>query len=57
MNISGVQLFRNAMIEGLLKKDIEQYGLLKITDKGKEFYTKLHMKLAVAVDTNFDNLK
>jgi|LakMenE18May11ns_1017448.scaffolds.fasta_scaffold9922683_1 ATP-dependent DNA helicase RecQ len=48
-------IIRNAMIEGLLKKDIEQYGLLKITDKGKEFLQKPY-EIAVAVDTDFDNL-
>lgn len=46
-------IIRNAMIEGLLKKDIEQYGLLKITDKGKEFM-KTPYEISVAVDTNFD---
>lgn len=46
-------IIRNAMIEGFLKKDIEQYGLLKITDKGKEFLIKPY-SITVAVDTNFD---
>lgn len=31
---------RQALINKLLEKDIENYGLLKITNKGKEFITK-----------------
>jgi ATP-dependent DNA helicase RecQ len=30
-------IFRQAMIAGLINKDIENYGLLKMTDKGREF--------------------
>ncbi|MCB0700709.1 MAG: DNA helicase RecQ [Chitinophagales bacterium] len=33
-------LIRQMMLEGLLRKDIEEYGLLKITDKGKKFLKK-----------------
>jgi ATP-dependent DNA helicase RecQ len=33
-------LVRQMIIEGLLHKDIEDYGLLKITEKGKEFLKK-----------------
>lgn len=33
-------LIRQMMLEGLLRKDIEEYGLLKITDKGKRFLRK-----------------
>jgi ATP-dependent DNA helicase RecQ len=33
-------LIRQMLLEGLLKKDIEQYGLLKITDKGQAFLKK-----------------
>jgi ATP-dependent DNA helicase RecQ len=33
-------LIRQMLLEGLLKKDIEQYGLLKITDKGQAFIKK-----------------
>jgi ATP-dependent DNA helicase RecQ len=33
-------LIRQLLLEGLLKKDIEQYGLLKITDKGQAFLKK-----------------
>lgn len=46
---------RNAMIEGLIKKDIEQYGLLKITEKGKQFIQKPY-DIQAAVDTNFDTI-
>ncbi len=33
-------LLRQMMVEGLIRKDIEEYGLLKLTDKGKEFLKK-----------------
>lgn len=33
-------LVRQMLLEGLLKKDIEEYGVLKMTKKGEEFYKK-----------------
>ena len=30
-------VFRQSMIKGLINKDIENYGLLKVTDRGQEF--------------------
>lgn len=33
-------VFRQALVNGLLAKDIENYGLLKVTDKGKKFLQK-----------------
>ncbi len=33
-------IIRNALLEGYLKKDVENYGLLKITKKGKDFLKK-----------------
>ena len=33
-------LIRQMLLEGLLKKDIEEYGVLKFTKKGEEFYKK-----------------
>ena len=33
-------LIRQMLLEGLLQKDIEEYGVLKITKKGEEFYKK-----------------
>lgn len=33
-------LIRQMMLEGLIQKDIEEYGLLKITDKGHRFLKK-----------------
>jgi ATP-dependent DNA helicase RecQ len=33
-------IFRQAMIAGLINKDIENYGLLKVTDKGRAFIEK-----------------
>lgn len=33
-------ILRHALLEGYLKKDVENYGLLKITKKGKDFLKK-----------------
>lgn len=33
-------LIRQMLLEGLIRKDIEEYGLLKFTDKGKAFMKK-----------------
>jgi ATP-dependent DNA helicase RecQ len=33
-------LIRQMLLEGLLKKDIEEYGVLKMTKKGEEFFKK-----------------
>lgn len=33
-------LIRHMLLEGLLKKDIEDYGVLKLTDAGKDFLKK-----------------
>jgi ATP-dependent DNA helicase RecQ len=33
-------LIRQMMLEGMIRKDIEEYGLLKITDKGHKFLKK-----------------
>ncbi|MGV6846553.1 MAG: DNA helicase RecQ [Lutibacter sp.] len=33
-------LIRQALVAGYLRKEIEQYGVLKITDKGKDFIKK-----------------
>ena len=33
-------LIRQMLLEGLLKKDIEEYGVLKLTKKGEDFFKK-----------------
>lgn len=33
-------LIRQMMLEGIIRKDIEEYGLLKITEKGRKFLKK-----------------
>lgn len=35
-------LIRQVLVAGLLKKEIEQYGVLKLTDRGEEFIKKPH---------------
>jgi ATP-dependent DNA helicase RecQ len=44
---------RLALVEGLLDKNIEQYGLLSINDKGKN-YRKNPYKLEIAADREFE---
>jgi ATP-dependent DNA helicase RecQ len=36
-------LIRQMMLEGMVRKDIEEYGLLKITEKGHKFLKKPHL--------------
>jgi ATP-dependent DNA helicase RecQ len=40
-------VFRQCIIAGLLRKDIENYGVLKLTDEGKAFLAKPHSFLVV----------
>ena len=46
-------VIRQALIAGYLAKDIENYGLLKITEKGKEFIKK-PVSFKITEDTEFD---
>jgi ATP-dependent DNA helicase RecQ len=46
-------LLRQMMLEGLIEKDIEEYGLLKITDKGGKFLKKPY-SIMVALNHQFD---
>ncbi|MBL7778114.1 MAG: DNA helicase RecQ [Chitinophagales bacterium] len=47
-------VIRNAMMLGLLDKDIEKYGTLKLTSKSEAFIKK-PTKVLVAVNHNFDD--
>lgn len=47
-------LIRQMMLEGLLRKDIEEYGLLKITDKGHKFLKK-PFSIMVALNHNYED--
>jgi ATP-dependent DNA helicase RecQ len=52
-------LIRQMMLEGMIRKDIEEYGLLKITEKGQKFHKKPY-SIMVALnhkyeDANFDD--
>ncbi len=47
-------LGRQMMVEGLIRKDIEEYGLLKLTDKGKAFLKKPY-KLQLSLNHKFEN--
>ncbi|MBX2905826.1 MAG: DNA helicase RecQ [Taibaiella sp.] len=52
-------LIRQMMLEGMIRKDIEEYGLLKITEKGAKFHKKPY-SIMVALnhkyeDANFDD--
>ncbi|RFS23388.1 DNA helicase RecQ [Chitinophaga silvatica] len=46
-------LMRQMMLEGLIEKDIEEYGLLKITENGKKFLKKPY-SIMVALNHQFD---
>ena len=47
-------LVRQMMVEGLIKKDIEEYGLLKLTDKGKAFLKKPY-SLKLSLNHKFED--
>jgi ATP-dependent DNA helicase RecQ len=47
-------LIRQMMLEGLVRKDIEEYGLLKITDKGHKFLKK-PFSIMVAMNHNYED--
>ncbi|WP_321348472.1 DNA helicase RecQ [uncultured Draconibacterium sp.] len=40
-------VFRQSMVAGIINKDIENYGLLKVTQKGHEFLEKPHSFMLV----------
>ena len=46
-------IFRNALLNDLVYKDIEQYGLFKITDAGREFI-KHPKKFEISLNHNFE---
>jgi len=46
-------LIRQMMLEGLIEKDIEEYGLLKVTDKGAKFLKKPY-SIMVSLNHQFD---
>ncbi len=46
-------IFRHALLHDLLYKDIENYGLLKLTDKGREFILKPY-KFEISINHDYD---
>lgn len=48
-------VIRQAIIAGYLSKDVEQYGLLKVTPKGKKFLKKPD-SFKIAIDTDFEDM-
>ncbi len=46
-------IIRQAMLLGLIRKDIEQYGLLKLTAEGKKFLAKPH-SIHIALSHDFE---
>ncbi|WP_298737272.1 DNA helicase RecQ [uncultured Chitinophaga sp.] len=46
-------LIRQMMLEGLIEKDIEEYGLLKLQDKGNKFLKKPY-SIMVSLNHQFD---
>ena len=49
-------IFRHALLNDLVYKDIENYGLIKVTDKGKAFVKK-PVKIEIPINHDFDNVK
>jgi ATP-dependent DNA helicase RecQ len=47
-------LIRQMMLEGMIRKDIEEYGLLKITEKGQKFHKKPY-SIMVALNHKYDD--
>ena len=47
-------LIRQMMLEGMIRKDIEEYGLLKITDKGHKFLKK-PFSIMVALNHQYED--
>ncbi|MCF8449812.1 MAG: DNA helicase RecQ [Taibaiella sp.] len=47
-------LIRQMMLEGLIRKDIEEYGLLKITEKGQKFHKKPY-SIMVALNHKYED--
>ena len=48
-------LARQSIVSGYLKKDIEDYGLIRLTNKGKDFINKPQSFL-ITKDKNFDEI-
>ncbi len=49
-------IFRQAILNNLLYKEIEQYGLIKIADKGRAFVKKPY-KIEIPINRNFNAAK
>ncbi|MCD6010592.1 MAG: recQ [Flavipsychrobacter sp.] len=47
-------LIRQMMLEGMIRKDIEEYGLLKITDQGRKFLKK-PFSIKVALNHQYED--
>ena len=47
-------LIRNLMVNGFLLKKIEEYGVLKVSDKGRD-YLKNPESYMISIDKDFDN--
>jgi ATP-dependent DNA helicase RecQ len=47
-------LVRQMMLEGMIRKDIEEYGLLKITEKGQKFLKKPY-SIMVALNHQYED--
>jgi ATP-dependent DNA helicase RecQ len=47
-------LVRQMILEGLIRKDIEEYGVLKVTDKGSDF-TKKPKSFTIVLNNKFED--
>ena len=49
-------IFRHALLNNLVYKDIENYGLIKVTDKGRSFIQQPY-EVEIPINHDYDNVK
>src|SRR5690606_14121762 len=49
-------IFRQAILKGYLRKDIETYGVLKLTDKGRDFI-KNPQTIKLGINRSFESME
>ena len=47
-------ILRQALVQAFIRKDIETYGILKLTEKGLDFLSRKEMEFKIAEDREYD---
>lgn len=47
-------ILRQALVQAFIRKDIETYGILKLTEKGLDFLSGMEMEFKIAEDREYD---